>query len=258
MSKKQYFLISSLAIAVLVGMVWSALFLMEPKAIPKIKWSSITSEDRISNGIAHILKIQIEKAPFIVIGLPSNEPKWIRLVSLQIRKLLEMNPLSQIWVTEELFEIKNELSDIEINSFIMSDPPGSPYSEIGKIFIKGSEQTQIIVTGLLDAVSYNQDSRGGWLRGHQKSTIHLLFADAILTREQEGTAHLPCDTSGKKFAVGQLGCDILNISRLNYRKIKKTEGLGFATSQISERDYLTVIKFLNLDSTSEVKSDDSN
>jgi hypothetical protein len=153
-------------------------------------------------------------------------------------------PGSQIWVTEELTEMKEKLPDYSILTFDMNDHPAANYSELGKAFMNDLTSSHIIVTGLVDALSFNENSRGGWLRAHNKTSIHLIFSDAILSREEEKNALLPCDTSGREFAVGRLGCEILNLSRINYRKIKKTPDMGFATSQISERDYLTIIKFV--------------
>jgi hypothetical protein len=242
MSKKQYFVISSLVIIALIGLVWSVLLLMEPKAIPKIKWSSIKTEERIREGLGHILKPQIEQSQFVILGVPSDELKWIRISGLVAQKIQVLKPRLQIWAAEELIEVSNFLEGSAVKTFSMKDSPAASYSDLGKVFLQDQDSTLLVLTGLLDASSFNEEGRGGWLRANQKKSIHLLFADVIPNREQESEALLPCDTSGKKFAVGRLGCEILNLSRLNYRKIKKTEGLGFATSQISERDVLTVVK----------------
>jgi hypothetical protein len=245
MSKKQYFFISSFIILALVGIVWSVVLLMDPKAIPKIKWSSIKTEERIGVGLGHILKPQMEESQFVIIGVPTNEPKWIRILALIARKVKVMKPSVQIWVAEELVEVSNLLEGSSVKIFSTNDPPAVLYSDLGKVFLQDQESPHLLLTGLVDASSFNEDGRGGWLRANQKKSIHLLFADVIQSRDSESQALLPCDTSGRKFAVGRLGCDILSLSRLNYRKIKKTEGWGFATSQISERDFLTVVKAPN-------------
>lgn len=243
MSKKHYFLFSSLVLVSLVGLVWGAFLLLEPKAIPKIKWSMVKTQDRLREGLLHSLQKPLNEAQFIVLGVPSNEPKWIHLVGLFVSRWQASNGTSTIWVAQELSDLQNSLGETSIKLFDMSEAPGASYSDLGQEFNQPGVNKNIVVTGLLDAASFNEESRGGWLREHNKASVHLLFAEAIKNRESESQALLPCDTSGKKFAIGRLGCDILNLSRLNYRKIKKTLGLGFATSQISERDYLTVIKF---------------
>jgi len=243
MSKKHYFLISGFIIISLVGLVWSVLRFMEPRAIPKVKWSAVKSEYRIRDAILHILKQPLSQAQFVLIGVPSNEPKWLNLVSLILQKAMIDKKGSQVWVTEELSAMREKLPDIPILTFEMSDPPASHDTDLGKVFHNDLKGSHFIVTGLVDALSFNEESRGGWLRANHKESVHLVFSDAILNREEEKNALIPCDTSGKKFAVGRLGCEILSLSRMSYRKIRKTLDMGFATSQISERDYLTVIKF---------------
>lgn len=245
MSKKQYFWISSFVILTLVGSVWAAFRLLEPKAIPKIKWSVVSGGQRSIDAIQFSLKPKLESTQFILVGVPGNHPKWISLLENFVNNQLAIQPRLEVFALEDIKSSLELSFQSKVQLFDLTDSPDSPFTTLGKIFKSNPEASKkfLILTSLVDSLSFNPDSRGGWLRGNNRNSIHIQFAEAISNRSEEVKAEYTCDTSGKLFALGRIGCEILNLSRLNYRKMAKKEGFGFVMSQISERDYLAIFRF---------------
>lgn len=246
--KKKSFLISSLVIVFLVLLSWVAIQVIGPKAVPKIKWSGVKSESRLISSILFSLKPQIERADFILIGVPSNEPQWSYLLySLVLEVVQEVKLTRQkdtdIWVAsplEEKFLQENTL----VNVFDFNEIPDSTSSDLGRRLTESPspENVTLIVSGVADVLSYYPELRGGYLRKQNKNSLHLLFSEVQLPDTDSKSFLFFCDTSGKLGAMGTFGCEITQSSRVNYKKIKKTkEPIGFLMNQISERDYLILI-----------------
>lgn len=242
MTKKQYFYLTLSMALVIGGFGWTALQLMEPKAIPKIKWSVVPEVQKFAISQEFRLHDEIKNVNWVVIGIPDTRSIWAQQVMYFASTY--QGPFT-LWVADEM-EFKESLAtNVMIKKFSWSETPGDEQTELGKMMQNNQSGRHILVTSTMDALSFNEGSRGYWLRLNHKKSLHLIWSDIIEKREQEASLTIPCDTSGKQFAIGRLGCEILNLSRLNYQKIKKSGvGWGFVMSQISERDYLALLRHL--------------
>lgn len=244
MTKKHYFYLTLSIALVIGGFGWTALQLMEPKAIPKIKWSVVQEPQKFAVSQEFRMHDEIKNADWIVIGIPDNREIWTQQISYFIQALQEERT---IWVADEA-DFREPLNGGQpVKRFSWSEAPGDEATDLGQSMRAdklGVTGRHILITSTMDALSFNEGSRGYWLRLNHKKSFHLIWSEIIEKREQEAAMTIPCDTSGKQFAIGRLGCEILNLSRLNYRKIKKSgTGWGFVMSQISERDYLALLRF---------------
>lgn len=243
MKKSTSFYFSAGMILALVGFTWLGLSLVEPKAIPKIKWSVVDELSRAQVAIDFSLTRDLEKSDFLILGVPSTEPEWTDLLRLIISARMKLDPRLEVWLALPFVPSLGDLSLPDM-IFDLTDTPGGDYTAFGKRLKNHSQGKVLIVTSLADALSFYPETHGGWLRNNGLKSTHVLMAKAILSREHEATAEITCDTSGKLHAVGRLGCEILNLSRLNYRKMAKAKpGIGFLMSQISERDFLALFNF---------------
>lgn len=243
MTKKHYFFLTLSIALVIGGFGWTALQLLEPKAIPKIKWSVVQEPEKFAVSQEFRLHDEIKNAEWIVIGLPDNRKLWAQQV---IYFLQTLKTDYTLWVANEADFKEQPIWPQPPKTFSWSETPGDESTELGQSMI-GSQNNlaspHVLVTSTMDALSFNEGSRGYWLRLNHKKSVHLIWSEVLQKREDEATMAIPCDTSGKQFAIGRLGCEILNLSRLNYRKIKKSgEGWGFIMSQISERDFLALLR----------------
>jgi hypothetical protein len=261
MSKKHSFLLSLSFIIGCLLLGGGLLFRLDSTSTVKIPWTKVESLDSVAHDLSAALIEDIQKAQYLVVGVPSNHPQWIRLVKAMLEQLQQLHggPFP-VWIPQELEALKTlevtkgEDLYYDWNLFELKESSESLYSrwsQVHESFYQNRElpPLSVVVTALTDAISFNEGSHF-WNLKEQKQTVHLLFAEALQSRQSEANSVLPCDTSGKKFAVGQVGCDILSLSRLNYKKIKnflqkdlENQKIGFATNQISDRDYLTILYF---------------
>jgi hypothetical protein len=231
-------------------------FSIQPKTLPKIKPSGFRDEAEVAQSIHQRLQQEIQKTRIFFVGLSDTEKNQGKVLFEFIKQLKLVHP-----------EIKRVLFDAEIYRQLLVQMPEwqNIDSEIKVFhlpqqiqdFLVSFEATQKEQGGALLVLPTLQVTRrfeesvisamySGVNSKNSPPVMSVLFANYFVSTDQKtdliGTT-IPCHTSEKDQAgTGDLGCLIMRLSRVNERKLLKYKKLSGFMDQISESEYLMVLK----------------
>lgn len=224
-----------LVAAVFIGLiVWFSLFNLQPRAIPKIKLSPFSSPQVAANSLALCLQEELRTSSLWLWGLnPADSYQKDVLLHFVTQPAGNFPVFDEIWLDNELgFDLPSATRKVNFKN------------EIGQLSQELAEKKSrriLVVTATPYAATFLPQGPAWTLARTQLPFFSLLTADFPRRREDESLMAFPCvlehaDNTG----VGELGCQIQQLSRPLYRK-KMTSGerVGFM-DQVSGHDFLFV------------------
>jgi hypothetical protein len=213
-----------------------------PQPVGHIKLSSFVNAREASNAMFLKLRPQMLKSEVFFIGLPGN-----LAVGLDLVQQLQSD-LPRYLESSFVFFIDQELEKLYPEIFRLLGQPvqiGRLATEVGlqelQSLVQGGLKVALI-TQLQTAYSEAPGLAQVW-RDQGGLSFNLLLASLARSKEQESELFPPCRTGFESAnPVANLGCMILQTSRLNYRRKAETKNFFGLMVQISDRDYLYLLR----------------
>ncbi|GEM_PF-5258945 len=244
---------------VVIGFIYWGAF--KKQSHVHIRWQTTKSDEELTEVISKIIlsghlkdlsqNNKNDQGAAIFVGLVSNEPYWINLGSAFVKQILAHNTFFNYHQADVFLPevgqslIDNKLIDT-LYSFSLSAHPDQWVTQIEnlKSESKLAKNNHIILTTFSDALAISEDSRAYAYSERFKKAVNVQvqFATMLEGREQEGSLAIPCDTGGRLGPVGDLGCEIVHYSRMNYFKKLNTQEKGFALIEIKPDHFLVLVR----------------
>lgn len=219
---------------------------LKPRAIPVIKLSEFANENTVANSI-NMGVPEFKEEPLLIVGVEPGTDYYSRLLTA--------------WLPSQMFQHVIVDEDLNFPADFQRTETISFKNNMESIFnqlrerVNRKERT-LLITAHVNATqviarsfthlmneAFRQVVADVPVEGASQEPPHfvsLVFSDFTRRREDEKNFKIPCATVEDKdqFGVGALGCQILQQSRLYYRK-KMTPGhrVGLM-SQIGRWEYL--------------------
>lgn len=237
------------ATAVIVGGVYFAFtFGLKPKPIPKISWSHFSSPEEFGVAVYNRLRLEIVGQNLVFFGvLPERQNHYLAWKGL-LDSLESENKFQHIIVDSSLPH-KNLLPSTEVVSMIENQ---AAVVETIKNIIALKKRVAIVLPttymsylvkdnfyALLARSLYQQEDG----RKFDVDWMTFTLSSFPLTREEESSMEIPCDTDVKDTdGSGELGCVVVTKARTLYRKKGRVEGkLPAVLDQVGTKEYLGLL-----------------
>lgn len=234
-----YFLLLVIVVAGLGLVIWTG---FEPRVIQKIKISQFENPTVVGNSLLLRMNQELKSAPVLLWGFPHTQNQDIVPVLLETIRLSQGVDLGfdKVIVDSNLAAVVPELTQISgdrLDTKIEIDRLAGLLTEAEK-----AGHRVLVVLPTVFAATSLVGSPAHILSQNQISLISFVVSSFPRSREDENTASIPCnvnvrDTEG----TGSLGCKVLSVARMGYRKHFAPDAIVGSLSQISKLDYLLLL-----------------
>lgn len=256
MEKKSVFPLILLGLASAIGLVVVIYFAIQPQTLPKIKPSGFKNEAEVAASIHQRLQLEIQQKRIFFVGISDIEPYQGKIVFDFLKQLHALQGIKQVIFDSDLataIETKEEWQKLNVPTVSFHFPDQAQYffsvvmSSVNAINQSNQGSLVIVLPTLQTTRRYPQSVLSVLFPDPEKDdSISLLFANFFLATDQKNdllSTSIPCHTSEKDQAgTGDLGCLIMNLSRIKERKLLKYNSLSGFMDQISSKEYLFILK----------------
>jgi hypothetical protein len=229
------FVYGSMVAAGVAGVIY---FGLNPKTVPKIKLSYFNNYDQISSAVVSRIRLELQQANFLALGLWPDEPEQIKYAEVFIRQLQADPSLKYDEIIAEPQFLAS--SDLPITANLSLRDQSDQFVN----FFKTNAKKRILYIGpSLFASQYVVGSPAQIFARQNLSfpITSLAIADLPRTRLDEATSKVRCLTQGDETGTGELGCLVLSKARILYRKNKNLEQYAAVLELIGGRDYMLLL-----------------
>lgn len=223
---------------VLVGMAVTIYVAVEPRAVPKIKFSQFINAEAMSAALLQRLRLEITGSQVLFLGIQAEEKEHYVLVNDFIQRIQsEIHPL-RVAVDPHLPH-KSMISyqdEIDLKSEPDRFVEGVRQSYTQKVFLV------VIVPSLYASYLLSESPVSKLEKETQLRGTSFIFSKFPRSRDEESRLYYPCVSEDRDHqGSSPLGCMILNQARLSYRKKDvpgKKSGLAY---QVGLSEYLVLL-----------------
>lgn len=220
-------------ILVLVGLVVSIYFGLNPKPIPKIKFSSIESPEKLAQAVHFRLAQEIAPNKLFAIGYQPEHPEQLKVI-----KYWKENGLADIWFADVNLQLGEEFSEVE------KFDSKTQFEDLAKKLFQlysTDKKIAVILPSVYSSQIVNDNFVDLFKRKYYLPIMSLTLVELLRVRDQEKALVLKCYMpDADKTGFGALGCATLQQSRFFYRK--KGEP-GKKTAYMDQRGALDYLIF---------------
>lgn len=228
-----------LGLLVTVGIAVTLYFGLQPRSVPKIKPSLVSSSERLGEAVAQRLWQEIKDANVIFLGVEPGKIEHLKLWKRFLETLPSEQKYSQVL-------IEPGLQDKNIISFTEEMDLQTDMERFKEGLKKASEnkiRVAVIVPSIYSSQSIPDNPVHRLKQDPRFLPLSLSIAEPTLKREEEVDVTYPCSTgSADSIGLGSWGCLIQTKSRGLYRKKWEPGKYLGLMDQIGEMDYLVLIR----------------
>lgn len=238
--KKVFWIVAGLLL--IGGVVWFSALNIGPRSIRKVKLMPLESPQVLANVIGLRLQEELRRNPVLMVGVDPGDTFAINALRLFLQSPPpNVPPYDEVWV-DEAFQ-----SQFPGREVFLRNNSEAVTKELDAQLSQG--RRVLVITSPVYASTLLQDSPA-WLlsqrwegrRDPRYDFISLIFTDFPRRREDEGKQKIPCVLEhSDQTGTGPLGCQALQMGRLDYRKRLTPGQMVGLMNQINRRDFLFVL-----------------
>lgn len=234
-----YFLLLVIVVAGLGLVIWTG---FEPRVIQKIKISQFENPTVAANSLLLRMNQELKSVPVLMWGFPHSQNQDIVPILLEFIRLSPgvNQGFDKVVVDSNLDVVVPELAQVSgdrLDTKIEIDRLAGLLTEAQK----AGHRVLVVLPTVFSATSL-VGSPAHILSQNQIPLISFVVSSFPRSRESENLSSIPCnvnvrDTEG----TGALGCQMLSVARMGYRKRFDSGAIVGSLSQISKLDYLFLL-----------------
>ena len=241
LNMKKYLGPAALGLVALLGLVSVIYWGVQPRPLPKIKLSLFQTTNVAANSILISLRPELQEHSLFILGIEPGQADLTRVLLDFVNLNQDPSTAFQGYVVDqELEQMIPELKTIPGDRFETlkeKERLVAAFQQLSK-----SQTRALFIMPAAYAATFLSGSPGQQLREQGFSFSTILLHSFPRRREDEKKLSTPCDVASHDMSgTGGLGCEILSIARLNYRKHFKTDDLIGLMSQVSQNDFLFLL-----------------
>lgn len=219
------------------GVYFALNFSLEPKSIPKIKFSQVETPEELGKGIYERLRMEIQAAPIVMFGVTPNYVEDMEVVrgfveanqtpgsKYDVIVVEPMLPYVELFVSSMRIDIKEEMQR----------------------FVDGVKKAReqglrvlVIVPNIYSSQLLKNNPAYRLKEEYKLDVMSFSVTKFPVTRAQEASFEPKCFLQeGTDYAgTAALGCMIQNIARKTYRKTFESNKYSGMMEQTGAKDYL--------------------
>lgn len=244
MSKSSWVYILSACAIVIGGVYFAIAFGLKPKPVPKISWSHFVSPADYGANICKRMRLEVQSHNLIFLGvLPGRESHYQAwkgfLDSLEPEFKFEYVIVDATLPHKEILPFTEEISLSENQQTLVSSIQDIINSKKKVVIILPTTAISYLVKDNLFAMLNHSLYGAGEGLKFDVDWLTFSLSSFPLTRDQEKTMDIPCDTEVKdQDGSGALGCMIVTKARTFYRKQHIEGKIPGVLDQIGTKEYL--------------------
>lgn len=231
-----------MAVVVLLGLIAVMYYGVQPRAIAKIKISEFTNLEEASNAIQLRLRQELQMNSVLLIGVESGKTELENLAqTLLLRQMSD--PIfnrQTLFIDQDLEQLMPSLSGLVGERLSVQKDKDRLLSAL-----RTANEKKLNVAVVLPAefaAGMLKDSAAEFLHKNEIKFLSLIFMSLSRNREQEQQTTIPCRVADHDLeGTGSLGCEAIQLARMNYRKKMHAGQWVGLLSQVSATDYLFLI-----------------
>ena len=228
----------ALGILVLVGLTVSIYFSLQPRPIPKIKYSAFSQPQDISRAIVDRLRLEIKQSPLVFLGLNPENPEHYQVWQSFLDDLKKENIGFDVVVVDPHLPYKKMLTyieEIDINLESERFYQGILTAQ------KKQKRIAVILPTVYSTYLIEQTPVSRLLRDHQIHGLSFSMSSFPTSATAELQFAYPCVPEQEdRLGTRNLGCMIIGKAKTTYRK-KLPEGKRAGlVDQVGQNEYLVL------------------
>ena len=238
---KKYWGLGALGLIALVGLVSVIYWGVQPRPLPKIKLSLFQTTNVVANSILISLRPELQEHSLVIWGIEPGQADLTRVLLDFVNLNQEPTTAFQGYVVDQ--ELENMIPELRtipgdrIETLKEPDRLLAAFQQLEK-----NHTRALFIMPAAYAATFLPGSPGQKLREQGFPFVTILMHSFPRRREDEKKLSTPCDVADHDMSgTGGLGCEILSLARLNYRKHFKSNDLIGLMSQVSQNDFLFLL-----------------
>ncbi|WII72534.1 hypothetical protein QJS83_01450 [Bdellovibrio sp. 22V] len=233
---KYFYWICAVAVIAL-GIFFATQFSIQPKSIPKIKFSQVSLPEELGKGIYERLRLEIKESPIVLLGVTPNHIEDIELWRGFLEANQEQGSKYDVIVVEPMLPYV-ELFPSNMRIDIKEDM--NRFVEGVKKAREQGLRVAVIVPNIYSSQLLKKNPANRLKEEYKLDVTSFSIMKFPVTREQEEAFEPKCVVeAGKDFSgQGPIGCMVREIARKTYRKKFEDGKYSGLMEQTGSKDYL--------------------
>lgn len=225
------------ATVLLVGVGFSVYFGVQPKSIPKIKYSHFSDPGKAAGALMLRMNLELKSAPLLMLGVMPG-----RKMDLEVWKaFLEQSHMPELQYQVVVIDPKLPFAAEIFPTALKLD-----IKDEAERFIEGAKNAKaqglrmaVIAPTIYVSQRLQQNPMAQIKKNSDLQAVSISLMGFPRSPEQEAQMDIPCVMgSNDRDGVGALGCMAQQKARLNYRKKSKPGFYEGLMDQVGQQDYL--------------------
>ncbi|MBX2988402.1 MAG: hypothetical protein KF802_10955 [Bdellovibrionaceae bacterium] len=231
-----YAMLSLIAVSGLVVVIYYGI---QPRSVPKIKFSQFSAAEDIGRATAQRLRLEIQGAPFLIVGVWPDTEEQVRVVDGLLKALNEPGLAYEVIVAEPGLGLVERFA---VNERVSLRDETTRFAEGAKQILASGKRLVALVPSSYSSqlIPDGQANRLKKEFGMDPTSITLM--PFPVRREDEKKRSVRCDTNIKdETGIGPLACAALFKARTMYRGKKDLSKYSASLDLVGGRDYLLLV-----------------
>lgn len=237
---KKYISWIMLGILGISGLSISIYFSIQPKPIPKIKYSLFSSPEEIGLAITHRLRLELSKETLIFLGIDPSNLEHYSLVNGFIAAMQKEGMGFESVVVDPKLPKKDLIThqeEIDLRSEMDRFKVGMSAAQ------SKNKKIAVILPTILASTLIDGSPVSMLMKDEKTSAIVFTIAELLISTAEESSTLYPCVANhADALGISKLGCLILTKSRPLYRKPSPGAKMPALMDQIGLAEYLILFR----------------
>lgn len=224
-----------LIIFCVVGLGVTIYFSIQPRSVPKIKFSQVDSAERIGQAVFERLRLEIQGMPLLFFGVAPGHEEDMDLLNGFLAALPDASVKYDMILMDPNLSFKEKIvhqQELDLKSNL--DQTASAFQTL----LDQGKRVLVVVPHIY-AVHQLKGNPISLLESQHQLLVHSFYiGKPVWSRDLEAKMEIPCITGEDLLGTGLFGCSILQKSRTIYRKPKVPGKYIGLMDQTGARDYM--------------------